>query len=130
MATKKPRLKTFSKKNLNLSKLILAVRELADKYPDLVYEEPKGGKCQYKPSRQSDGDMLGCIVGMGLRKIGISLAGLDTKDDTSILGLLEEAGFDENDRQVAWLAEVQGAQDMDTSWGDAVTSADENAPLA
>jgi hypothetical protein len=123
---KKPRLKKFRRSNVHASNLIMAVRDIAKAEPNRVYTKT-GTACLYKPTKQADGKVKGCIIGEALIRTGISTNGLKFE---RISVLLSEKHIIINERQASWLSAVQTWQDIDHSWGEAVEYADSVAPLA
>ena len=125
----KPRLKKFRKNNIDLTKLVAAVRALAAENPERVYASCSVAGCVYKPTKQQDGGTYGCIVGEALRRIGVSSTGLDSVDgEQGIYSRLFQIGI-RDDVQIDWLTKVQGLQDSGTSWSEAVLKADDCLPL-
>jgi hypothetical protein len=122
----KPRLKKFHKSSVEAGKLIMAVRAQAEAHPDRIYTGLSNGECQYKPHRQPDGTVTGCIIGNALRSIGVSTTGCEGRGISTLLERYEIGNL----RQLAWLRKVQMEQDLHHQWADAVTTADRLCPLA
>ena len=127
---KRIRLKKFRKSNVDLGKLILAVRAIAAEQPDRIYTKD-GGTCLYRRTVQSDGTMRGCIIGEALRRSGWSTTGLDGWKMGGIRFILVDVfKLHSDNRQVVWLGKVQGGQDAGKTWANAVLAADKETPLA
>ena len=129
---KRIRLKKFRKSNVDLGKLILAVRAIAAEQPDRIYtKDGPYGVCLYRRTVQSDGTMRGCIIGEALRRSGWSTTGLDSSEMGGIQFILVDVfKLHSDNRQVVWLGRVQGEQDAGKTWANAVLAADKATPLA
>jgi len=113
---------------INLDSLILAVRKLAEEYPDAIY--PLAG-CYYSTGECGPG--LGCIIGQAAKISCPELYALMLEKDErksqigiqSLLwknkNLIEDFAVNTYD----WLGRVQVRQDCRTPWAKCVADADE-----
>lgn len=114
--------------------VVREVRHLAEKEPDFVYTEQDCfdqdyGACYYT-SADGQGNGRGCIVGQALGRLGVSpetLRFIDGSGDSPVeLALPPLLPSEPGDsRGLAWLSEVQNAQDLGVPWGTAVKGADD-----
>jgi len=120
----KPRLKKFSRNSVNVPALVAAVRAIAAEHPDFCYRHNGDGtSCLYKPTPRN-GRVTGCLIGEGLRRIGVSTAGLDKRALVGIKNLLRRVGLAAQfPEEASWLSDVQSNQDRGHTWGDAVRTA-------
>jgi len=100
------------------------VRRLAEEHPDNVYNKPDGiGPCVYGSGTCTDGS-VGCIVGQGLKAMGVDPVALDEyvgEEPSGIDDILDDAGLARD----PWLSDVQAAQDEGRTWARAVRYADD-----
>lgn len=113
-------------------KLIDAVKQLKDEYPNAVYyrdpDYPYGGvgDCSYADGRIKGGPpSCGCLIGQGLRLCGVPddvLVHLDSMEIVSAnefgAMLHRETGVDVTDEEGVFLESVQVHQDAGKTWGD------------
>lgn len=110
----------------DLKDVITKVRELAAANPDYVYKMPDTGYCQYTFNGQGS-----CIVGQAYLELGVPVERVESWDFGSEgrpLGadqLVEREYDDYSLTDKEWLDNVQGFQDADKPWGEAVRKADE-----
>ena len=120
--------------------LVVAVRSLATRYPDAVYNQV-GGTCYYNTGTVDEGPnhQQGCLVGQALiyemgvydHQILSSEEGvtdvLDSLVEAELLGLSD---YDTLDNDITdWLMTVQDKQDRENSWAFAVEAADQLHPI-
>lgn len=117
----------------------ITVKELAQEARRLAQQQPdRTAKCAYV--HYVDGELrANCIVGQAAYNLGISLETLEAKNACSIAPLagFGWAGDYDEDRaewldtsaedskvHVDWLRTLQGAQDMGSTWREALHAAD------
>jgi hypothetical protein len=112
--------------DFSTEKLIQAVRALAEKSPDNVYEADTlpgntVGGCRYASGGCQDGSK-GCLIGQAFARCGIDPSDLDARYPEGA-GVNEVLGaFPLNTRHgMAWLAWVQDEQDNGSTWREAVS---------
>lgn len=116
-------------RNIIVSKLMAAVREVAVEQPDFIYSESDTG-CVYVRDGQPS-----CIVGHAAWRLGIIDASFEDSVDENRSGVetfLREMGSDGPQDPDYWygvefLTGVQEKQDEGTPWAEAVALADERA---
>lgn len=122
--------------SLDALKLIQAeMRRLAAEKPHYVYDRPLDDEgyplgCMYVEV-DADSNLIGsCIVGKALVNLGVDPYALSDHEHTSalsVLGYADARGY-ERPAVLDWICSVQYGQDNDTSWRDAVESADDIYP--
>ena len=110
------------------SPLIDAVRALADRHPDAVYEKGDASGCSYTQGVATNGHM-GCLIGQALVACGVTRSELRSVQTQGISDVVEECLFTERfgEADVSeedWLRTVQDHQDDGWTWSDAVAYAD------
>ena len=121
------------------TELIQAIRDLAAKYPNGLYQRPSNNpatQCSYIKGIVKDGpETCGCIVGQALRIVDPNIQPLlfryPTKSSTD---LFQEnyPGFDEilaDLKAIDWIGDVQKNQDNELTWSECVRLADAAFPL-
>ena len=114
-----------------LDDMVAKVREIVQANPDFVYtvNESDEGSCAYFPT---EGNPNGCIIGYASRECGHSLDGDAYTNVIASTALHRLWGLKESDLwsdpKLRWLHSVQRNQDMDSSWSEAVASANELYP--
>jgi hypothetical protein len=130
-------------KESDLPKIVQYVRDLANEYPDFVYQTPSGKVAMYSAaiggngcSNVEGGDpkyphLKGCIIGQAFAKQGFDLSdsNLRMRSAYQLFALLDLAPLEaitsyEISGVRAWLNHVQGQQDTGKTWSDAVSNAD------
>lgn len=125
--------------DIDLDKLIEAVRELAAENPDFVYRRPENlGPCRYDADAWGKGvEEHGCIIGRALARIGCHPEGSWTQYLGGCRTLFQrhfglsrsEPPAADVERRIVWLEIVQRSQDNRVRWGSAVARADLEWPL-
>lgn len=130
-----------------VEKLAAAIREFAELFPDVVYDnstsiEEIGILCTYSPDEERN-NIFGCIVGAGLTKIGRQdlIAELGTYEeiesgrretgvrttptaDRLLLTAMGQDPYEYPGSAIQWITRVQQHQDSGGPWGRAVQLAD------
>lgn len=108
--------------SFNVDALILAVRKLAEEYPDAVYPNRK---CYYSTGECGPGE--GCIVGQAAKIACPELYEIMRQRDqqamTDISAIL--APYNLPRIKLYWLSLVQSRQDHRQPWNKCITDADE-----
>lgn len=102
------------------------VKALAEEYPDAIYELPPGG-CLYTVGKCGPG--TGCIVGQAIARMFPDRTDLMAVKDEVAQGsrnFCNKIGVSFTDDEHRWLCNVQGKQDRQFTWADAVKHADLN----
>lgn len=117
---------------ISFDKVESAVRNLAEQFPEAVYEKPAAEvptKCSYVTGECRHGAGEGCIFGQALRDVGVDrnvLARFEQESggDTSLDNLLAYLGIEYDDADMDWAKNVQHKQDTGWNWRAAVGFAD------
>ncbi len=100
--------------------IIQEVRRLAKESPDNKYENIDG--CFYSQGMCTNGS-IGCMFGQAFKNLGIKIP--DNLDRSGIVGVLSELKLSEFNDHSMWCLDVQKLQDTRTTWGEAVSTADQ-----
>ena len=105
--------------------VVSTVRDIANEYPEFVYEAPSelGGQCLYAHSSEN-GYTPGCLMGQALYRLGVDLSALQPYEGEGIEEVLEHLNISSDSDSRLWLSEVQTAQDESVPWGLAVNPVD------
>ena len=108
-----------------VEELINKVREIAKANPDFVYQYPCSDMCYYTDVNG------GCLFGQAINLLdsNIDLTNFNPTDLCSVNGpsiktVLRELNIYGNRKQIDWCSLVQGAQDEQVAWGEAVSGGD------
>ena len=111
--------------------IIAKVRELADVYPNAVYDDHGLSSCAYTKGIVRRGpDTEGCIFGQALRSVlEIDNPALEPVDYEAITDVLDHFHIERDGDQDDWMLLVQEHQDRQESWSEAVAIADAQSPI-
>lgn len=119
-----------------VEQVIGKVRELAEEYPNAVYQQVNCGGCCYTIGNVKDGPGCGCIFGQAIKALGGELHetynNIDCKyilkgfTDIPRAGYLlyEKFNLKLSISQESWCNKVQMMQDDGKTWSQAVAYAD------
>ena len=106
--------------------LVTAVRELAEGYPDTVYNVASLDGCRYTIGKCGPG--VGCIVGQAIAECYPdkveAMAQQDKDGPLGVDSLLFDLGINRSENDARWLCCVQSKQDNGYPWAEAIKIAD------
>ena len=108
---------------LTVATVLATVKRIATDRPNVTYRTfGDGRRCFYNHGQCSDMS-VGCIFGQAFRELGIDVVGCEGDNIADVVSQKQIAGS-ADDLQMC--SDIQNAQDMGHSWGEALKTAEEN----